>query len=650
MSWRTNLKLLVAAVALTVYYRAYEAGLPSWQQKGRVFPGLEPSRIVELDLSWPQTAEDASLGVDARSVSLRYESFEGSERQWWIVEPFRFRALHPRVQGLVYSVADMVRVAQVEGEDEFFESKPTVRVRFALDDGSEHVVEIGSDYPDASLKFCYARVDDTVFWTKQDLKSSFAVALEQLRGRALFPVPPQEVVSLSVDGAERVAKMIERKPGGPEWRMLTPVASLADREITETVLADLNSWGVVDFEADDASTPEGLRAYGLDSPRATVTLKRREGAAVSIDIGAKFKRGDESLVYVRHTGQPFVFTAEANVANEVMGDPGLFRNRYVFDLQTLEVSHLDIDVLRGEGVGQKLSVRKLEVTREERGGGERETQDEFVWQVEDVQSGETFEGDQRLIQNLLSDLRRLRIEKFVDEVLPEAGLDPARGKLTLHLSGDQKAELFFGARSTDEQDRAFQVYYVRRSGETGAYLVLTPIPLLFDSSGHGLRKRNISDVEPTQLAGITLKHSGRSWNLMRSPGNKEWVLPVGHEVDGTIDSDLIDQLALAFHSEAFRVRRYFPELRRDAEVHGFAQRGVPWRVELRFADRNTHFRRLDIGKLVEGSDPAEYYAQASDLDIPIFSVNDEIPSLVKRLQLHLEAIVRPGSAKQEVEK
>ena len=207
MSWRTNLKLLVAAVALTVYYRAYEAGLPSWQQKGRVFPGLEPSRIVELDLSWPQTAEDASLGVDARSVSLRYESFEGSERQWWIVEPFRFRALHPRVQGLVYSVADMVRVAQVEGEDEFFESKPTVRVRFALDDGSEHVVEIGSDYPDASLKFCYARVDDTVFWTKQDLKSSFAVALEQLRGRALFPVPPQEVVSLSVDGAERVAKL-----------------------------------------------------------------------------------------------------------------------------------------------------------------------------------------------------------------------------------------------------------------------------------------------------------------------------------------------------------------------------------------------------------------------------------------------------------
>ena len=50
MSWQTNLKLLIVAVALTIYYRAYEAEIPTWQQKGRVFPGLEPVSYTHLTL------------------------------------------------------------------------------------------------------------------------------------------------------------------------------------------------------------------------------------------------------------------------------------------------------------------------------------------------------------------------------------------------------------------------------------------------------------------------------------------------------------------------------------------------------------------------------------------------------------------------
>ena len=98
MSWRTNLKLLVVAILLTVWYRTFEAVPASWSTLGRVFPELDATDIVEVEISRPRAA---SAGAGPPPIRLRYEAEEADRAGWWVVEPLRCEAFHPRARGVV---------------------------------------------------------------------------------------------------------------------------------------------------------------------------------------------------------------------------------------------------------------------------------------------------------------------------------------------------------------------------------------------------------------------------------------------------------------------------------------------------------------------------------------------------------------------
>ncbi len=645
MTWRTNVKLLALAVVLTLYYRFFENDAAPWERLGKVFPNLQSSELVEIELSRPSDEADAEHGVDTRPILLRYEKVDNDLARWWIVEPIKFPAFHPRVQGLIYELVDMARVAEVQGDAaSVLAGAPVLRVRFKTRSDEETVVEVGRDHPDTSLDFCYVRVGDELFVTKKEFRKNLRATLTELRSRSLLPVAYQDTVAFTIRSGDASIISVVKEEDTQLWRLTEPLRTLADREITEALLTDLNSWAVVEFVSDSASAASDLETYGLANPRFVVTVKSGDGRVVTLEIGKDVKEetgreAGEPRVYVRHANLPYVFSATATPLKDIARPAEEFRSRYVFDLQVAEVEVLKGELLRDPGAGLKFSARRLEIKTEERRAGQNVDSGSYVWQIEDEDRSETFRGDRELIENLVRDLRKLRVEKFLQaSELEPAGLDAPRARWTLELDSGRVVQLLLGNRSTDPLDQGANVYYGSRPDAEGGYLLLTRLPIILEEGVHALRERKISRVEAASVVEVQIRHDERTWSLMRPPGEKEWSLPADTLAPGMrVKTDLLEDLCAQFQRDIFRVVRYLPD-ERNLELRDLTPARAPWIVSLRTDGNETKPQRLLIGQPIGGSRPLEYYARFDREGVPVFVLEQDIPDLLRKIHSHLQAI------------
>lgn len=641
MTWRTNATLLTIAILLTLYFRIYETDPPSWDGKGRIFRTLQPESISEIVITSNVSAEDAELGVTMPQIVLRYVGENGDLPKWWIVEPFRFAAFHPRAQAIAYELAEIVRVSEVTGEEVVSDEEFTLNVRATMRTGEEFELAIGRDHRDNTIDLCIARARDDVFWIRQRSRQKFVVTLEDLRERALFSFASEDVESIEVAGSPRVDKQLMRVPGGSDWRLVRPNSGPADREHTEELLKDLNSWSITEFVSDEPIAQEVLKEYGLGSPSSVVTVKKRDGSEITLAVG--HERTAEKQVYVRHVGSNHIFLAGAEPLANLRREAQYYRNRFVFDLQLDEVAEVRGEVLRGARQGRQFTLRRIPLSEQQRGEGTGPTASasQDAWEVSDGFYNMTFPGDGKIIERFLLDLRRLPIEKYIDsDELGSTGVEDPQGILMLTLDSGRTLELTVGNRSEDPIDSGSSVFYVKRPDEPGAYLVLTTVPLLLDEGGHAFRDRELSDIEPTQVVEVTVRADDRQFSVMRPPGEREWTLPKGQSVDGlNVNPDLIGRLVLRFHPDTLRAIRYYPEAM-DPEPLGLNKVTAPWSVTVRTQKNDAQLRTLYVGKPVDGTKPLEYYATVDGKNVPFFSVDEEWVKVLQNVYQHLQAVSR----------
>lgn len=639
MTWRTNVKLLVVAVLLTLYFRFFESDPASWERLGKVFTDLQTSEIVEIELSRPADASDARHGADTRDIVLRYEKVGNDVARWWIIEPIRFPAFHPRVQGIVYEIVDMVRVAEVSSPPaDLFSGPPVLRVRFKTRSGGETVIEVGRDHPDTSLDFSYVRVQGDVFVTRKEFRKNVRATLTELRSRTIFPVSHQDTARLTIHASDGAALSVAKEESTGRWRLEEPFPALADREITETLLKDFNSWAIADFVSDEAVGAGELQRYGLETPRFVVTVISKDGRVVTLEVGKEIEDATEAgeaepRVYMRHSGEPHVFAASAEPLKDLARPAEEFRSRYVFDLRVAEVEALDGEVLRGPGRGQKFAARRLEVSTEERRDGQVSEPGSYVWQIEDRARDESFRGNRELIETIVRDLRKLRVEKFLTagELAP-GGLDPPRARLTLRLDSGRSVELRLGDHSSDPIDRGANVYYASRPDEEGGYLLLTRLPVILEEGAYALRARDISNVEADSVVAVEIRRAGTTWSLSRPSKETSWSLPADVPLaDGMrVKGELLDDLCEYLGRDVFRVARFLPD---EADLES-----LDWTVSLWTSAGAEPQQQLFVGRPVAGSRPLEYAARFEREGVPVFTIEQDIPDLLGRVHAHLRAI------------
>ncbi|HVR74390.1 MAG TPA: DUF4340 domain-containing protein [Planctomycetota bacterium] len=621
---RVNLVLLVVAVLLSVYVHFFERSAPPGQRLGKAFRDLAPRDIVEVEISRVALPGDQAAGVDARPIRL---SFEGSPPGWWIVEPIRFEAFYPRVQSIVFDIADLVRVAEVpEGAGPFSEASPRIeaRVRFKTRLGEERLIEIGPDHPDSQLDFCYVRVNKDVFVTRKDFRRNIHVTLDEVRSRALFPISVSDALEVSIraapgaEGAPALESTISRPDTSTPWRLRKPFDALADRELMESLLVDLNSWIAASFETDTAVKAADLAPYGLDLPRAVVTVRGIDKRESSLEIGGDVREKSPPHVYVRHAGQPFVFSAPAAPLERLRQGAEELRARYVFDIPFDE-----IEEVRAEVRGVSVSLRHVESGKDAR-----------EWQVTGPGAEGTTAADAPLVQGVLTTLRKLLILQFRAE-----GLGPIEGRLVLATRGGKSHEMLLGGRSPAPEDADTDNYRAAVPGEPGSYIVHFPYFDLFSGGPMAFRKRNISELDPAQVLEIEIIAGKRTWTLWRTPG-EPWLLTVDSPIlrGKELKPATVDQLLRALHRERFRVVRFAPEVK-DLATQGLELSSPARAVVLRkFLEEPAGFRKLVLGTpAASGS----VFGRVETDGVPPFLIEKEVSSLFDSLVEHLRDITGP---------
>jgi hypothetical protein len=631
MGPRSTLKLLAIAAALTAYWIAFERESAGPEANaGRVFPDLEVDDIVELEIARASRPREASLGIDSRPIKLRQER---SPSAWWIVEPIRFEALYPRAQAIAHALAGAVRIAEAPAGSSAFSGGADVVVRFTTRRGDERVLEIGAEHPAADLDFSYARLGGEVFVTRKDFRKTFLVTLTEMRSRTLIPVAPADAIGLSVEGDAAFAKRVERDPAAGTWRLREPVDALADRELTEALLLELNGWTVTDFLKDDALRPEDLAPYGLATPRAVISVRARGGRTVTVHAGAD--HGADG-VHVRLAGEPHVFAAPRGPLEEAMRPPEALRSRFLLDLGLDE-----IEEVRVEGAGGDLVLARLEVAPRP---ADREPGPAHAWRVSGSLAGETIPGDRELIDGLVGTLRRTLILKFIGGgVAPAAiGLDPPLWRVLLRTAGGRRLELRIGTPSDAPEDAGLDIHHVAVPGEPGAFQVKTELPALLAAGPGAFRDRRVSRLDPASVRAIKVVSAGGSWELARTGPGEPWMLRVGAtspiaEVR-ELESARVDQL-LGLLGETFRAIRFLPG------IASYAEQGIelesPRRaiaIERIEGPAQGVFRKIVFGDAAEGSPEPEVLARMDLPGLPPFTVPRDLSRLFDGLVEHLRAV------------
>jgi hypothetical protein len=652
MRARTNWILLAGCVALSLYAYFFERDASPWEGRGRMFPGLSPEDIVEVEITRPGLAADAKLGVDARPFRARRE---GSPPEWWITEPVRYEGYHPRWEALVLDLADLQRISEVPpaAAAQALADGANTRIRFWTRDGKENTLELGKVHPDAKLDLVYCRSQEKCYAIRGQFVRGLPATLNDVRTRSIFGVAPQDAARCTISVEGKRAKVVERLGASEAWRLRQPMDAQADRELVEAMLSELNAWTVETF-VNDAATPDDWSKYGLARPRVTITMERRDRRSVRVVVGSELANpsGGAGLVYLRKEDQPFVLTASAKPLAQLFASPEELRSRYVFELG-LE----DVTEIRASYEGAALLLRRAPRAAPKppdaangaaQGAAGVRPEDkapesyDAAWDVVDPAGKVLFAADKTLTEALVLDLRKLLILKFFSEPLQKT-----LGKLEVQLAGGRRVELELGppdeleVQAPQETPKApreppvvVPAYRVQLAGEPGAYLVSSPLPEAIQEGPAAFRQRDISTLDPARALEITVVDGAQSWRLGRLPG-EPWSVSTDTALspDKQLKSALVNTFLSALHAGNFRIKKYLPEPA-DLVAEGLELTSPRRGLVLERVDGDApSFRTLVFGRRQDN--PPGVFARADVPGAPTFLVDLEIGKHFESLVAHL---------------
>jgi hypothetical protein len=645
---RTTVILVAVAVGLSLYAYYFERG-PAWDQPvGGVFTEIVREDVVELDLV-PGPASTRTAGEEsAQAIRMRYAVPEaGGRGTWAIVEPIRFPCFVPRIQSIVRSVLELQRIKSVPEEtaDEFFRDDGTsLTVRFATRGGAEHTIEIGREHPEEFYDLVCVRVDGAdVFHTRAAFRRNLNSTLDELRSRALFPVPKERAIEVVVESPSSPTLTLRRELGSPDWTLGPPAQGVGDRGIVTDLLDSLNAWRIETFVTDSLEEPA---RYGFDRPRFTVTLTSDVEATHRYEVAGDPRRElADGMVYVRDPREPFVYSARlADVARlELPAEE--FRSQVVFQLGASKIVSVEGSRrLPGEVRSFRLTRVAEEATVAE---GEAEPRRPYAddigrWTVEDLRLGKTYAADSIETGLLLRSLEHLPVRRYLDD--PEdarlvAGAEPI---LELDLALDTGKEYgveFFEPPATDAFPAAS--YLLRRSGVEGLVLVISPLPRQLEAGGIFFRDRYVAPQPAEDVREFELETRHGSWRFGRLPSG-DWRLAETATVrlrpDERLAGETVNRVVRLFSREDLRVETFLAD-RADAESLD-AMEVLPekHRYSILFLNlRGEPLLNLLIGAYEEQAGSQVHYAKLSHVDVPVALSHDYIAELVELID-HLDAI------------
>ena len=445
---------LVAAVLLGVAGGAWLALRPPavdpGASEGRRLFSFEKHELTEVHVKRTDGTELSLVEADGK----------------WTIAGTDFVAGRSMVNRVKHQLHDLTARAEVVEGTEALElyglGANATRVRLVLRSGEAMEFEAGDPNPSSVSYYIRPLPGDAVYTVKKSAVDYYSLTLDEFRERRFVTFDSNDVRRY-----EAVLALPDAPPrldvewvGEHLWQMHAPADMPANDDRVRRLLGRISALKASDFiEFGRAPTAEELALYGLDAPRARITMRFASRDPFELVVGgdAPSEGNAEELAYMMVGGDDTVFVARRGLLDEYRAPVDEFRNRRVVRMRAADVSSVE-GTLRPEGT-ETLEGKAVAVF----------TAGEWFWADGVPYAGSTA-------SRVAQQLAELEVEVFVADAptdLRPFGLDNPVGQVILSdKDGNQRVVAIGGAGEprVDPEGRSAERRYVRVEGDPAVYL------------------------------------------------------------------------------------------------------------------------------------------------------------------------------------
>ena len=304
-----------------------------------------------------------------------------SASDWKITEPKPLPADQTTISGLLSTISSLDSEHLVEDKSSNLEryglASPTFELDVTEKDNKTQRLLLGDDTPAGSGVYAALAGDPRVFTIATYRKTSLDKTLNDLRDKRLLTVSPDKMSRLEIAGKNGDIEFGRNKD---DWQILKPKPMRADTFAVSELVRKLTD-ARMDLSTSDKTAIETESAFAKDTPLATVKLTD-ESSTQQLQI-----RKAKDVYYAKSNLVDGVYKVDSSLADAIEKKVDDFRNKKIFDFGYSDPNKLEI----------RTSAKTYSLMR----GGQD------WWD-----NGKKM--DEESVRSLVSNLRDLSAEKFVD--------------------------------------------------------------------------------------------------------------------------------------------------------------------------------------------------------------------------------------------
>lgn len=313
-----------------------------------------------------------------------------SGSDWKITDPEPFAADQTTVSSMLSTISSLNSDRLVEDKGDNLEryglASPALELDVTEKDHQTERLLLGDNTAAGNGVYAALAGDPRVFTLAEYHKTALDKSLNDLRDKRLLSMSPDKVSRLEIIGKNGDIEFGHNKD---EWQILKPKPMRADTVAVSELVSKLTD-ARMDLGGSDKAATESDSAFAKDTPVATVKLTD-ESSTRQLQI-----RKAKDLYYVRSSQIDGAYKVDSSLVDSLNKKLDDFRNKKLFDF--------------GYSDPNKLEIHSGAKTYSLMRGGED------WWD-----NGKKMDGDS--VRSLISTLRDLSAEKFVDSSFTTPGID-----------------------------------------------------------------------------------------------------------------------------------------------------------------------------------------------------------------------------------
>jgi hypothetical protein len=459
---------------------------------------------------------------------------------------------------------------------------PEMVVSVKAIDGGTFTLSLGGKTPTADEHYAQINGEPAVITVTSAIHTGFDKSVYAVRDKTVLAFEPTQITQAIFtirDLETDIASEIVLNQENDQWTITAPKTFDADTAKMGSVLSKIKSSQIQEFIAE---TPEDLAQYGLEQPRAQLTLVVGEDKAQRSLLLGKTDEAETGM-YAKHAATSPVFLVPPDIFEEFPKSVNDLRDTTLLSYNNDDVRQIE---LLADGQ-EPLVLEQIAPPTEDA---------ESLWNIVRPQ---TYEAMTSKVRSWLWDAQSVKVEQFVTDEPTDLnlhGLEPPQLRVKVWLSDqEQPQELLLG-----DADAENTGIYAKTGSQNSVVLVKPEALENLSKTANDFRNRQILTLATEAIEKIQIVYTDTT--LLLEKKGDTWKSQQQELIGYKVNNLLYDIEALEFTTD---IR--LPDA--NLGVYGLEQPDVE--ITLWEKGKKDGFT-IQIGKAVEGLEKC-YFKRA---DIP----------------------------------